>query len=182
MISSSIINSCIRNERRAQEQCYKTCAPYVYTIVKNYIADHNKRKDAMQEIFASIFLSLTSFDENKGSFKSWISQISINQCISILRKDNKLKLFVPLELTHENIESRNHLLNSISKEEIETLLVKMPVGYRTVFLLSVIDGYNHKEISHILKITKETSRSQLSRSINWIKKNIKAETKKLIYG
>ncbi|MBK9582218.1 MAG: sigma-70 region 4 domain-containing protein [Saprospiraceae bacterium] len=41
------------------------------------------------------------------------------------------------------------------------MLVNMPVGYKTIFLLSVIDEYSHKEIGELLGITPETSRSQL---------------------
>lgn len=182
MISKETIIQCIHKERKAHKLCYETCAPYVYTIIKSYISDTDLRKDAMQEIFANIFNSMQSFDSNKGKFKTWIAQISINQCIAILRRRNKLKLFVPLEGIHENLEETDQMLNGLRKEEIEALLVKMPIGYKTVFLLSVVDDYAHKEIAELLDITKETSRSQLSRAINWIKKNKLTSTKNLIYG
>jgi len=182
MISKETILQCIHKERKAYKLCYETCSPYVYTIIKSYISNPDLRKDAMQDVFASIFKSIESFDSEKGKFKTWIAQITINQCIAILRKRNKLKLFVPLESIHENIEARDKMLDTLSREEIEGLLQNMPVGYKTVFLLSVIDGYTHKEIAELLDISKETSRSQLSRAISWIKKNIKAASKNFIYG
>ena len=52
------------------------------------------------------------------------------------------------------------------------MLSKMPAGYKTIFMLSVIDDYSHVEIAKLLDISPETSRSQLHRSMKWIKKNI----------
>ena len=48
--------------------------------------------------------------------------------------------------------------------------------------MNVIDGYNHKEISETLKITKETSRSQLNRAKNWLKNQISKDHKYQAYG
>lgn len=182
MISDQIIERCKRNEQSAFKLCYERCAPYIYTITKSYISDQDLRKDAMQEIFANIFTSLNTFDNDKGKFKSWIAQIAIYQCIGILRKRKKLSAIVALDDKHKELKESNVDLDNLSRIEIEKLLEKMPVGYKTVFLLSVIDDYPHKEIAKILNITKETSRSQLSRAIRWIKHNKIVNQKNFTYG
>lgn len=182
MLDNSIILQCKRKEPQALKQCYEACAPYIYTIVKSYIYEPEMRKDVMQDIFANIFTSLHTYDFEKGKFKSWIASIAINQSIAHLRKQKKLAIFTNLDEIQETVEIQESRVNDLSKEQLEILLEYMPAGYRTVFLLSVIDGYSHKEIGEILHTTPENSRSQLSRGLQWIKKNILVDTKNFIYG
>ncbi len=182
MISQETIQKCKHKEHRAFKTCYEACAPYVYTIVKSYIYEAEFRKDVMQEVFAQIFISIDKYDPKKGKFKSWISQIAIYKCIGVLRKRKTLNLFVPLEDAHVDISQETFKLNELTKKEIESLLVNMPDGYRTIFLLSVIDDYKHKEIGEMLQISPETSRSQLSRAIRWIKNNKIVNEQNFTYG
>jgi len=182
MISNETIERCKHREQKAFKECYEKCAPYVYTIVKSYIHEVELRKDAMQEIFAQVYLSLDRYDPKKGKFKSWIAQISIYQSIAILRKRKSLNLFVPLDTNHQNVRMTELDFSALKREDIEKLLAKMPAGYRTIFLLSVIDEYKHKEIAKMLDITAETSRSQLSRAIRWIKNKNVVNIKNLTYG
>ena len=173
MLTSTQIESCKNREYNALQHCYESCAPYLYTIVKSYIYDEENRKDVLQESFAAIFSSMTSYDNRKGAFKPWIARITVNQCIKYLRTNNKLNLFVPLNSeTHQEIGSQDELLDQFSRQDMLTLLSKMPVGYRTTFVLFVIDDYSHKEIAKKLNISIGTSRSQLSRAINWLKKHL----------
>ena len=181
MIDKSTIDQCIRKERKALKLCYETCAPYVYTIVKNYIHNSNDYRDVMQEAFVSIYSSMSNYDISKGSFKSWMSTIVIRQCIAHIRKNSRIAIFYPAEVLETGIEITTEL-HRFSSEELNELLRHMPVGYRTIFLLSVVDEYTHKEIASMLNITAQTSRSQLSRALTWIRNNIKEEMKNYIYG
>ncbi len=181
MVDKGLIRACTSDNRKAHKKLYDTCAPYVYTIIKNYLTDHEVRRDVMQEVFAGIFSSLGSFNENKGAFKGWISRITVNKCIDQLKQHSKLGMSYNLEIVKNMTEDPFYYLNELSKLEIEQLLTKMPIGYKTIFLLNVIDGYNHTEISEMLNISKVTSRSQLSRSLRWIKKNISKNNNSILY-
>ena len=55
-------------------------------------------------------------------------------------------------------------LNNLSAEEIFKMIVQLPVGYRTVFNLYVIEGMPHKEVAALLNISEGTSKSQLSKA------------------
>jgi RNA polymerase sigma-70 factor (ECF subfamily) len=141
--------------------------------VKSYVYEEENRKDVLQESFAAIFSSLSSYDIKKGQFKPWIAKVTVNQCIKYLRSKNKLNLFVPLNTdTHQEIQNHDDLLDQFSRQDMLTLLSRMPEGYRAVFVLSIIDEYSHKEIAEKLNISVGTSRSQLSRAMNWLKKNL----------
>lgn len=172
MISQSIINKCLNNDRAGQAALYKSCAPYIYTVVKSYINDEAFIKDVMQEAFAAIFKSMNSFDSKRGNFKSWIAQITIRRCIDHLKYTNKFSLATNLEVVASfSLDDFKHL-DQLSKKDIENMLIEMPIGYKTIFMLSIIDEYRHTEIAQMLNISPETSRSQLHRAMKWVKNNI----------
>lgn len=183
MIDLNTIQRCRAGNENAYRQVYNTCAPYIYTIVKNYFCHVDDRKDALQEIFAQIFLSMKNFDQDKGSFKGWISKIAVYQCIGLLKNKNKFSFIAPsISNEHHEEPISMTLMDELSQDEIENILLDMPLGYKAVFLLSVIDEYSHKEIGEMLGITPETSRSQLSRAIKWIKSNVLTEKNQIAYG
>lgn len=181
MVSQLLIENCIKNERASQGKLYSACAPYVYTIVKSYVNDDSYVKDVMQDAFAAIFKSIKNFKQERGNFKSWIAQITIRKCIDHLKTLNRITLTTNLEALDSISDNDYEELNQLSKEDIEQMLSKMPTGYRTIFMLSVIDEYPHTEIAELLDISPETSRSQLHRSMKWIKKNIFQSSNKCRY-
>jgi len=182
VVDKLIIQSCRTGDRNGYRMLYNSCAPYIYAIVKNYFSNEDDRKDALQEIFAQIYLSIDRYNEDMGSFKSWISRIAVNQSITILRKSNKIIISTSLELVDDiETDTINHL-EKFSEKDLQDMLSSMPDGYKTIFLLSVIEEYSHKEIGDLLGITAETSRSQLFRAIKWIKKNIFVQSNLMDYG
>jgi RNA polymerase sigma factor (sigma-70 family) len=58
-------------------------------------------------------------------------------------------------------------------DELMHLIQDLPNGYRLVFNLNAIEGYTHREISEMLSISENTSKSQLSRARNAIQKKLK---------
>lgn len=183
MIDSIYINQCKKGDASSYKVIYENTSAYIFAIVKNYIRDEEYRKDIMQETYAAIFSSIKSYDEKKGDFKSWIARIAVFNCIAFIRKNSKMQFDYTLTAVEEITENDYLRFYELSKSEIEDILKEMPLGYKTIFLLSVIDEYTHKEIAELLNITTETSRSQLMRGIHWIKKNISLTTSnKLAYG
>jgi RNA polymerase sigma-70 factor (ECF subfamily) len=61
------------------------------------------------------------------------------------------------------------------QEAIMRAMQKLPVGYRTVFNLFVVEGYTHKEIAEIMEISENTSKSQLSKSRKYLRKLLGVE-------
>jgi RNA polymerase sigma factor (sigma-70 family) len=181
-VEQDLLLQCQKGDQSAFRTLYNTCAPYIFTIVKNYFSEDHDRKDVLQEIFAHIFTSLENFDQNKGSFKSWISRIAVHQCINVLRKNNRLNIVYTLEIMEDIEYDTLETLEKFTEKDLEKMLQDMPDGYKTIFLLSVIEEYSHKEIGEMLSITQETSRSQLFRAIKWIKNNILNTSNMIQYG
>ena len=166
-----LIKGCIKGIEKAHKEFYELYAPYVYAVIKNYVKDKEQRKDALQESFAHIFLSLSKYDPNKGDLKPWIAKITVYKSIELIRKETRSK-FSDLDSVQDPGENKFEYLDHLTKKEIELLLDKMPNGYREIFLLSVIDDFSHKEIAKLQNIKEETSRSQLMRAKKWIRNNL----------
>lgn len=139
----------------------------------------NNREDAedvLQESFLKAFKHLHQFNY-QSTFGAWIKRIVINRSIDLLKSNNKLTFVaesaapVPREYPAEDVsleqqEKLNLLYNALHQ---------LPNGYRTVFSLYMLEGYDHKEIASILNIAESASISQLSRA----KKKLRLLTQKM---
>lgn len=155
---NEIIQLAVDNNRSAQQQIYSRFSPKMLSVCRQYIKDMHQAEDVMITAFMKVFLNLNKF-ENKGSFEGWIRRIMVNECISFIRVDKKVK-YVEDENYFE--ESCNNIESQFSVEEIQFLIDCLPDGYKMVFNLYVIEGYKHQEIASMLNINEGTSKSQLS--------------------
>ncbi len=159
---------------------YECCIRYVYAVVRRYVSNNSDHQDVIQEIFARVFLSIDSYDENIGEFKFWLRRLTINQCIQHHRKQTSSVKTVPLDSADHIEASLNDSISHLSKDDITLLLKRMPEGYKHIFMLVVIDGYAHKEVAEMLHISPETSRSQLHRAKKWLKEHFSSNNLKLM--
>ncbi len=177
MVEKSIIHAVQKGEDAAFKGLYQASIRYVYSIVRRYVTNESEYADVIQEIYARVFLSIQSYDEDKGAFKHWLRRITVNQCLQHYRQGKSPRLYISLDVVQEKETDDDLHLNHMTREELELLLQKMPIGYRQVFMLVIIDEYSHKEVGALLDITPETSRSQLSRAKSWLRKNWMKENK-----
>lgn len=181
MTDQQTIKGCKKGIERSHAQFYKDCAPYVYSLTKRYIVDVDFRKDIMQDIFAKVFLNIKSFDERKGTLNNWIRKITVNECLQHLRTSRLLFVAEGIGDSMQAVDDAP-LPTDLTREDVDMILGRMPIGYKLVFMLSIIDGYTHKEISEQLKITQQTSRSQLTRAKKWIQRFLNNQHKSDLYG
>lgn len=183
MVQDKIIRGCCNKDERSYKALYEETIPYVYSIVSRYISNKEECKDQTQETYARVFQKIDSYDSRKGNFKGWLRTVCVNQCLSHLRKQKKLAGLNIVEISDINEPSSIDVsLDEISRKDIEEILKKMPQGYKMIFMLNVIDGYDHSEIQDLLGIKKETSRSQLARAKKWIQKNMNHYKTSSTYG
>ncbi len=177
MIEASVIAAVKKRKNEAFKVLYQRCIAYVYSIVRRYVGNESEHPDVIQEIFARVFLSIQTFDAKKGDFKFWLRRLVINQCLQHHRKSKATALLLPLDSVEEIDSGEDHYLHELDKVDIEKYLQKMPMGYRQIFLLVIIDDYTYKEAADLLGVSVETCRSQLSRAKVWLKKNVKLQIK-----
>jgi RNA polymerase sigma-70 factor (ECF subfamily) len=126
----------------------------------------NKREEAedmLQESFTEAFLKLDTF-RYESTFGAWLKRITVNKCNNAVKK-RKAEL-VPVEKIpdYAHDEDNGEEIPGLSVEKVQRAMQELPEGYRVVFSLYLLEGYDHGEISDILGITEATSKSQYSRA------------------
>ncbi|MFN8439054.1 MAG: RNA polymerase sigma factor [Cytophagales bacterium] len=168
-MEKSVIERCLAGDRKAQEVLYKSIAPKVKGWCMRYARTVFEVEDIVQESFIKIFKNLKNYS-NTGPFDAWARRIVINTAIdsykSNLFSDNQ----VNIENTTEIEVGFAKITDTVTEAELLKILNQLPNGYKIVFNMYAIEGYSHKEIAEILKISEGTSKSQLSKAREAIKK------------
>ena len=163
-----LIELAVENNRHAQHKIYSKFSPKMLSVCRQYIKDLHQAEDIMITAFMKVFTNLKNF-KHEGSFEGWIRRIMINECISYIRVQKKVK-FIEDENYFE--ESFNNIESQFSVEDIQFLIDNLPDGYKMVFNLYEIEGYKHQEIAEMLGINEGTSKSQLSHARKMLQNNI----------
>lgn len=161
-LHDDVIALCLKGDRSAQHQLYDLYAKAMYNICYRMTNDGDEAADVLQEAFISAFNNLSSY-RGTASFGAWLKRIVVNKSINHIRS-RKMNL-VPIEdvdLASDSEVRDEDLYMDIDR--IKTGIEKLPDGYRVVFSLYLLEGYDHKEISEILGITESTSKSQYNRA------------------
>lgn len=149
---------------RAQYQLYSLYNKAMYNICLRMVNRVEEAEDMLQESFTYAFKRLHTF-RFESSFGAWLKRIVVNTCINHLKK-KKVDL-VSDEGQKETPDEQEHRDEDETKLKVESIMRAMkelPEGYRVVFSLYLLEGYDHKEISEILDISESTSKSQLLRA------------------
>ena len=165
----AIIDGCLQNDRRSQEQLFKLFYGKMLPVCIRYLSDRDTAQEVLQEGFIKVFEKLGAFD-HKGSFEGWIRRIVANTAIDAIRKSKK----DPYRTDNDNDFKIGAEDLMVDREEMETLDLKAEVAmeavqklspaYRAVFNLYVLEEYSHKEIGAILGISEGTSKSNLAKA------------------
>lgn len=171
MSLEQIIADCKKNHPKAQEQLYKLFAKKFFGVCLKYSRNYDEAQDNLQDGFIIIFKKIEQFS-GKGSFEGWAKRILINN--ALLRfKDIRF-----LEILDDNIADVELEIDdeTISLDYLLQIIQELPDQYRIVFSLYVLDGYSHKEISEMLKISTGTTKSNLYRARLILKEKIEKLT------
>lgn len=157
MQESEMIKGCILGNRTAQHELYLRFSPRVFGICKRYMKDRERAEEMTMNTFLSVFSNISGYVE-KGSFEAWISRISVNVCLSELRKKTSFTHEVEMPV----LSDMAHLTQvSDFEEDVEKILSVLPESARVIFNLFVMEDYKHQEIAKMLGISEGTSKSQL---------------------
>ncbi|MEM1121508.1 MAG: sigma-70 family RNA polymerase sigma factor [Bacteroidota bacterium] len=180
-----LIKKCQDGDPHAQRAMYESYLPYVLTIVRRFGILYQDEADVIQEIFIEVFSSIDKYYSARGAFKFWLKSIAIHKILKIQRKQKSSKqtlLFDTEKIEHVASDNVVELIKNVDHKLLVQLIQDLPEGYRTVFNLFVIDGFSHKEISAQLGIDAATSRSQLTRAKQLLRKKLSATKKGNRYG
>lgn len=158
-----LISACRQGDRTAQRELFDALSPKMYAVCLRYAGDADEAKDILQEGFITIFTRLESYS-GSGSFEGWARKIFVNTALMHLRKKDALRFGDDISEARTLASEEATPLEKIGYRQLLRMISSLPADMRTVFNLSVVEGYNHKEIADMLGITEATSRSKLLRA------------------
>ena len=160
-----VIDQCIANDRKAQYQIYQQYSKAMFNICVRMLNDTSEAEDALQESFLKAFRNMEQFKGNS-TLGAWLKRIVVNECLNRIKK-RKLDLISIEDRQLEESAEDEHLSEQdlvLEVGKVRQAIQELPDGFRVVFSLYLIEGYDHQEIADILGITESTSKSQYSRA------------------
>jgi RNA polymerase sigma-70 factor (ECF subfamily) len=170
-----LINCCRNGDARQQKILYEQYYAYALSVALNYMHQYDEARFIVNDSFIKFFRSINRFvcvnnTETEPQLMAWLKKIVVNTAIDKLR--NKGKPFESMvDSSAEVCYSDPPLLYKELMHQVKTL----PKAYRAVFHMHVIYGFKHTEIAEQLDISVGTSKSNLSKAKNYLRKLIKAE-------
>ncbi len=160
---TAVLEGCKKGNNKAQRNLFDFYYNPMLNVCIRYVKEQMDAEDLLSQGFAKVFKHIIQFNyEHENGLHGWIKKIMINECLMFLRKKANFYL-VPLSEADEVVID-DVKLDHIDANYIFQSIAELPVGYRTVLNLYIIEGYSHLEISNLLNIKEATSRSQLSKA------------------
>lgn len=159
-----------QGDAAAFEALYHLHKRRVYSLCLRMTANTAAAEDLTQEAFLQLFRKIGTF-RGESAFSTWLHRMAVNVVLMQLRK--KGLPIVPLE---ENIETEEEsprkepgaddprLAGSIDRMQLQRSIAGLPPGYRMIFLLHDVEGYEHNEIAEIVGCSIGNSKSQLHKA------------------
>lgn len=141
----------------------------MFAVCIQFSKDRMEAEDNLQEGFIKVFRSLGQY-AGKGSFEGWMKRIFINTALEKFRKNR------PMQLVEEFPDIEDTDINDdvlIPEEVLIEFVDQLPEKYKMVFNLYVTEEMSHKEIADLAGITEGTSKSNLSRAREILKRKVK---------
>lgn len=177
-----LIEGCRSNDRASQKELYTLLKDYAIKICYRYQNNIEQVEEIMNEGFIKLFKNIHQFEEDRhtdilASLKGWFKRILVNTCIDHYRKNANYIGSQMLSDEAENIsDKQGNAVDMISYKEIIDAIRLLSPAYRTVFNLFVIEGLTHEEIADQLDISIGSSKSNLSKARENLRKILTKKT------
>lgn len=163
---SEIVNRCKQNDPKAQELLFNSFSKSLLGICCRYIKNRDDAEDVLQDSFIKILLNINQY-RGEGNFEGWMKRITVNTALTFLKEKQKIR-FETADKLYIVDEPETDIEDDIKAEYILECLNELPMGYRTIFNLYLVEGFSHKEIAEQLGIKEATSRSQFSKARQYL--------------
>lgn len=157
-------------DAEAFEVLYHLHKRRVYSLCLRMTANAAEAEDLTQEAFMQLFRKVASF-RGESAFSTWLHRMAVNVVLMQLRK--KGLQVVPLDESADGDEDTPKkdfgaqdiaLEGSIDRLRLQNAIGKLPPGYRTIFVLHDVEGYEHNEIAEMVGCSIGNSKSQLHKA------------------
>lgn len=172
MTEDELIIGCIREEASCQRAVFERYASRMLGVCHRYARNSADAEDILQDAFIKVFSKIRQF-KGDGSFEGWIRKIVVNTALKKYTLTRYSKEIPGYEVG-ENMQpvADASAFAHLSEKDLLMLINNLPDGYRIIFNLYVMEGYQHEEIAEMLGIQPGTSRSQLVKARLMLQKQI----------
>lgn len=173
--NKKLIEACIKGDRQAQQDLYDLFSKRMFMVCLRYTKSQQEAEDVLQDSFIKVFKNLKGY-RGESRFDYWIKRIVVNTALNSQRK--KLYMYPMVDIDDvKNEFDQSKSLSNFQMEDLLNMIRELPTGCQTVFNLFAIEGYSHKEIADMLKVSEGTSKSQFSRARKLLQEKIAEEDK-----
>lgn len=151
----------------AFEIIYQRYHRRTYSLCLRMTNSQTEAEDLTQEVFIQLFRKVGSF-RGDSAFSTWLHRLTVNQVLMHFRRRS-----VKNEKTSDDGEMPEQTVNGtanpnrmpvIDRIALKNAIAELPKGYKNVFVLHDVEGYEHEEVARMLKISVGTSKSQLHKA------------------
>ncbi len=169
----------------AFEELYKRHHRRVYSVCLRMLQNTSEAEDLTQDVFIQLYRKIGSF-RGDSAFTTWLHRMTVNQVLMHFRKRT-----VKYEKTTEEGETpvqvvsgstNPHRMQIVDKIALESAIEQLPDGYKNVFVLHDVEGFEHEEVARILGCSVGTSKSQLHKARLKLQKLLKKKANPRLVG
>lgn len=174
-----------KGDMAAFEEIYQRHHRRVYSICLRMLQNAHEAEDLTQDVFIQLYRKIGSF-RGDSAFTTWLHRMTVNQVLMHFRKRN-----VKYEKTTEEGETPDQVvvgtadperMRVVDKIALENAIDQLPDGYKNVFVLHDVEGFEHEEVARILGCSVGTSKSQLHKARLKLRKLLKKKANPRLIG
>ncbi len=161
-----------QGDGEAFERLYRMHSRRVFSLCLRMVGNQAEAEDLAQEAFLQLFRKIQTF-RGESAFSTWLHRLTVNVVLMRLRKKTATETSLD-EMTEAQEEGGGppkevgvpdlKLAGSVDRVNLERAVGQLPPGYRTVFVLHDIQGYEHNEIASLMGCSVGNSKSQLHKA------------------
>jgi len=167
MADFELAQSAAKGDMASFEEIYNRHHRRVYSICLRMLQSTSEAEDLTQDVFIQLYRKIGSF-RGDSAFTTWLHRMTVNQVLMHFRKRT-----VKFEKTTEEGETPDQMvpgtinpnkMQIVDKIALDNAIAQLPEGYKNVFVLHDVEGFEHEEVARILGCSVGTSKSQLHKA------------------
>jgi RNA polymerase sigma-70 factor (ECF subfamily) len=167
---TQIIARAQRGEEEAFAALFEAHKRRVYSLCLRMTSNTAEAEDLTQEAFLQLFRKISTF-RGESAFSTWLHRLAVNVVLMHLRKKGLQQISLdevdtsqdePIKRDYGSDDRR--LTGSVDRIGLQKAIADLPPGYRAVFVLHDVEGYEHNEIAEIMRCSVGNSKSQLHKA------------------
>jgi len=165
------IKKCKAGDRAAQKKLYLNNYLLGISVCLRYCKTKEEAEEIFNNGFLKVFKNIEKYNPSQ-SFKNWFKRILINASIDFYRSQKKHYYNQDINTAYSLSSTDQNAEGDLGEKDLMRAVMELPISFRTNFCLFAIDGYSHDEISKQLEISVGTSKSNVSRARNLLRKKL----------